>query len=681
MELLGRSSLIQLSLRLLLLFLSVRALPISAQSTGPGSGVILRIDCGGFTNFTNQFSQTWIADSYFTGGSVSSVSEPDNFPQQQERTVRYFPISLGKKHCYVVPVPTGRYFIRMYFVYDNYDHKWTTPSFDVSVEGTVVFSWRSPWDPDIAKRGAYSDLHAFVEDGFATVCLYSWATDAPVIGSLEIVQVDDQSYNAVSTGRDVILVNYGRITAGNSSFGAGLSNDTELGGRAWEMDSAYSSSTYSSSLITTTEPIRNVNTAPNYYPERLFQSARVAATNGSIQYHFIVDSSLDYMLLFHFAEIGMSISGPGQRLFSVSVNDRVIFPGVDIFNLTGGNYAALTLNYTYRNLSDTNLTVTFTGVNAAPLISGMEVLAMLQIEIGTDTGEAGAMQGLKTSLEVPERMGWNGDPCTPSTWDAWEGVSCTLDNEKNSLVISRLDVSSQGLKGFISDQITQLKYLTFLNFSFNDISGTIPNGLGEGTLVNVDLSHNSLTGNIPDSLGSEQLTHVLLNDNLLNGRVPETLYSIGVRGGSINLLNNKGLCGVPPLPACPHFWQDSGLSAGAKAGIVLSSFLGAAVLVLLVCFCLKKRNPDDDYNFGLPHQLAMRHKRYMMYRATLQSNNEDGHMMRVSPEVNSVKEKRFIEMIEGMRDEPPRFISHIRDSKARIHSLSHLYLSHPPGNS
>ncbi|KAL2609499.1 hypothetical protein R1flu_028072 [Riccia fluitans] len=678
MDLRGRSSLVRLSVRLLLLFFSVCALRVSAQTTGPGAGVVIRIDCGGFTNFTNQFNETWIADSYFTGGLVSAVSEPDNFPQQQERTIRYFPISLGKKHCYVVPVPTGRYFIRMYFVYDNYDHKWTTPSFDVSVEGTVVFSWRSPWDPDVAKRGSYSDLHAFVEDGFATVCLYSWATDAPVIGSLEILQVDDESYNADSTGREVILVNYGRITAGNSSFGAGLSNDTELGGRAWEIDDGYSP-TSGKILVTTTEPIRNANTAPNYFPERLFQSSRVVGTNGSIQYRFIVDSSLDYMLLFHFAEIGMDISGPGQRVFSVKVNDVVIFPQVDIFNVTGGNYAALTMNYTYRNLSDTSLTVTFTGVNSSPLICGMEVLAILEIEIGTDTTEAGAMQSLKTSLQVPDRMGWNGDPCTPSSWDAWEGVSCTLDNAKNSLVISRLDLSSQGLKGFISDQITQLKYLTFLNFSNNDIGGSIPNGLGEGTLVSVDLSYNSLTGTIPESLGSAQLTHVLLNHNLLSGRVPETLYSIGVRGGSINLLNNQGLCGVPPLPACPHFWQDSGLSAGAKAGIVFASFLGAAVLVLLVCFCLKKRNPDDDYNFGLPHQLAMRHKRYMMYRATLQSNNEDAHMMRVSPEVNSVKEKRFIEMIEGMRDETPRFISQIRDSKARIHSLSHLYLSHPPG--
>ncbi|OAE31305.1 hypothetical protein AXG93_1962s1620 [Marchantia polymorpha subsp. ruderalis] len=591
-------------------------------------GVVIRIDCGGFTDFTNQFNESWIADAYYTGGSVSSVSDPGNFVQEQERTIRYFPISLGKKHCYVVPVPTGRYFIRMFFVYDNYDHKSTTPSFDVSVEGTVVFSWRSPWADDIAMRGAYSDLHAFVEDGFATVCLYSWATDSPLLGALEILQVDNLSYDAVSTGQEVILVNYGRITAGNSSFGAGLSNDTELGGRAWEIDTSFS--TTPKLLITTTEPIRNTNVAPNYFPERLFQSARVAPTNLSMSYNFTVDSSLDYMLWFHFAEFEPSISGPGQRVFNITVNEDVIFTEVDVFKLAG-NYAALSLNYTYSNLTDTNLVVTFEPVIGEPLICGMEVLAILEVEIGTDSREAAAMQQLKTSLQVPDRMGWNGDPCSPSSWDAWEGVSCTLDNEVNALVIMRLDLSNQGLKGYISDQITQLKYLTFMNFSNNDISGSIPSGLGGGALESVDLSTNSLTGIIPDSLGASQLTRVLLNQNLLTGLVPEALYSIGVRGGFINLSQNQGLCGVPSLPTCPHFWEDSGLSAGAKAGIVLASLVGAAVFLFLVCFCIRKRNSEDDYNFGLPHQLAMRHKRYMLYRATLQSNNEDSHMMRVSP--------------------------------------------------
>ncbi|MCH83019.1 leucine-rich repeat receptor-like serine/threonine-protein kinase, partial [Trifolium medium] len=59
----------------------------------------------------------------------------------------------------------------------------------------------------------------------------------------------------------------------------------------------------------------------------------------------------------------------------------------------------------------------------------------------------------------------------------------------------------------------------------------------------------------------------LLNGNLLEGQVPDELYSIGVHGGAIDLSANKGLCGVPSLPACP----------------------------------MRRRN---DYDFALPHELT-----------------------------------------------------------------------------
>ncbi|EAY72465.1 hypothetical protein OsI_00321 [Oryza sativa Indica Group] len=65
-----------------------------------------------------------------------------------------------------------------------------------------------------------------------------------------------------------------------------------------------------------------------------------------------------------------------------------------------------------------------------------------------------AMKALKDSLKIPARMGWNGDPCAPRTWDAWEGVTC-LRKDKG-LVIIQLDLASQGLKGYITDEISHL---------------------------------------------------------------------------------------------------------------------------------------------------------------------------------------------------------------------------------
>lgn len=49
-----------------------------------------------------------------------------------------------------------------------------------------------------------------------------------------------------------------------------------------------------------------------------------------------------------------------------------------------------------------------------------------------------AMRALKDSLRIPNRMGWNGDPCAPTNWDAWEGVSCQPNKEKTALVIHQM---------------------------------------------------------------------------------------------------------------------------------------------------------------------------------------------------------------------------------------------------
>jgi len=47
-----------------------------------------------------------------------------------------------------------------------------------------------------------------------------------------------------------------------------------------------------------------------------------------------------------------------------------------------------------------------------------------------------AMKALKESLKIPARMGWNGDPCAPREWDAWEGVTCHRGDK--GLVITQL---------------------------------------------------------------------------------------------------------------------------------------------------------------------------------------------------------------------------------------------------
>ncbi|KAK3022827.1 hypothetical protein RJ639_046647 [Escallonia herrerae] len=73
----------------------------------------------------------------------------------------------------------SRYYIRTFIVYDNFNGKSHSLSFDLSVEGNLVFSWCSPWQEDVSRSSAYSDLIEFVSNGEADICFYSIATGLP----------------------------------------------------------------------------------------------------------------------------------------------------------------------------------------------------------------------------------------------------------------------------------------------------------------------------------------------------------------------------------------------------------------------------------------------------------------------------------------------------------------------
>ncbi|XP_057961135.1 receptor-like protein 4 [Malania oleifera] len=617
-----------------LLFLLSLSLPLllssssSSPSITPGAGAgaypfdtAYHIDCGGSTTTIDQFNTTWLYDRNFTGGVTGLVSEPLRFHSLHEKTLRVFPISFGKKNCYIVNLPNGRYLFRTFTVYDNYDAKRHSPSFEVSVEGTVVFSWRSPWNEEVSRDGAYSDLFAFVKDGEADVCFYSIATDPPIIGSLEIVQVDPLSYDSASVGDNYLLVDYGRLSCGSNQWGPGFTKDTDLFGRSWQSDSAFrSTNSKGVKAVSTVKKISGTNQAPNYFPMKLYQTA----VTGELEYELQVDAKLDYLVWLHFAEIDESVNRAGQRVFDVMINEKNV-SRVDIVKQVG-SFAAFSWHYTVKNLSSTMLSVKLVRVVGVPLVSGLENYALVPADPSTVPEQVVAMRALKESLRIPDRMGWNGDPCAPTIWDAWEGVTCHINNE-SALVVSQIDLGSQGLKGYISDQISLLSNLVNLNLSSNSLGGTLPSGLGQKSLKQLDLSNNQLYGPIPDSLTASKLQLVLLNDNLLVGRVPEEIYSVGVHGGVIDLSGNKGLCGVPSLPPCPLLWENGHLSSGGKIAISISCFFILCMLLLVMYICCIRRG-NNDYDFGLPQDLmalAAKRNRFQRQKSLMLLEMESQH--------------------------------------------------------
>ncbi|KAL2904993.1 Receptor-like protein 4 [Bienertia sinuspersici] len=608
---------------------------LSPLSLSTLPNISYHIDCGGSNTITDHFKTTWLSDRYFTGGASSVVSEPLHFSLLQEKTLRFFPpTTSGPKNCYVIPTSSngGRYLFRTFTVYDNYDGKNHPPSFEVSVEGTVVFSYSSPWPESLSSDGSYSDLIAFVADGEADVCFYSIATDPPIIGTLEMIEIDSASYDSAKLGNDSVLVNYGRMTCGQDQWGPGLSNDTDVVGRSWQSDTDFRSKNAKGiKVISTTRRIGNVNQKPNYFPMKLYQNAVTVASSGVLEYELNVDAKLDYLLWFHFAEIDSKVTKAGQRVFEVKVNGENV-NRFDIYKSVGG-FKAYDWHYVVKNLSSTLLTVKLIPVVGEPILCGLENYAIVPNDILTAPDQVLAMKALKDSLRIPGRMGWNGDPCAPTSWNAWEGVTCRTNKNGNALVISQIDLGSQGLKGFISDQLNLLTNLAVLNLSSNSLTGPLPEGLGQQSLVKLDLSNNEFTGPIPESLASSRnLRLVLLNDNKLEGRVPEQIYSVGVHGGAIDLSENKGLCGVPSLPECPFLWNNGRLSSGGKIAIGVSCMVVVIVLVLVTYICIRRKR--NDYDFGLPQELmsmAAKRNRYHRQKSLMVLEMESQHAKGLIP--------------------------------------------------
>lgn len=86
----------------------------------------------------------------------------------------------------------------------------------------------------------------------------------------------------------------------------------------------------------------------------------------------------------------------------------------------------------------------------------------------------------------------------------------------------------------------QLKNLTYLNLSFNNLTGPIPSSLSQiPNLGYIGLDRNKLTGTIPASLVNLKRSqlYLILSHNQLSGEIPASLGEIDF--GKIDLSRNK----------------------------------------------------------------------------------------------------------------------------------------------
>ncbi|XP_039040628.1 receptor-like protein 4 [Hibiscus syriacus] len=262
------------------------------------------------TSFHRLLQHLLVSRRFLLRRLYAVVSEPFISISSTRRPSVTSPL-LWQKNCYNVPLPPGRYYIRTFTVYDNYDGKSHPPSFDASVEGTLVFSWRPPWSESLARDGAYSDLFAFVKDGQLDFCFYSIATDPPIISSLKVLQIDPLSYDSARTGDNYILVNYGRLSR-FITMGSRFHVRPDAFGRSWQSDSDYRAADIKSSrIITTKEKINWYRASAELLPDEIVPIG--GDIDGGLEYELALDAKLDYFVWFHFAEIDSSVKKAGRE--------------------------------------------------------------------------------------------------------------------------------------------------------------------------------------------------------------------------------------------------------------------------------------------------------------------------------------------------------------------------------
>ena len=137
---------------------------------------------------------------------------------------------------------------------------------------------------------------------------------------------------------------------------------------------------------------------------------------------------------------------------------------------------------------------------------------------------------------------WHGVTTDPqgnvvALWLRENNLSGTIPPEIGNLkLMSSLHLSLNELTGDIPSQIWQLTELTILDLQSNKLTGTIPPEIGNLKLLGfLYLAGNELTGEIPPELGGLTALHVLsLGENKLTGEIP-----LGI--GNLKLLNTLDL--------------------------------------------------------------------------------------------------------------------------------------------
>jgi hypothetical protein len=312
----------------------------TASSSSTPVVVPFRLNAGGTTSYTDLAGNVWATDQLFTGGNAYTTTHAITGTQAPQ----VYQSERWGSFQYNIPVANGTYTVNLDFS-ENYATGPGQRLFGASINGVQVLS---NFDIYAAAGGMYTAVTrtftASVTNGVLNVTLIPGSIQNPKVDGIEVLQANSNSIPPVAVPF--------RVSAGATT------TYTDMVGNVWAPDQFFTGG----NGYTTTHAISGTQ-APQVYQSERWGSFRynIPAANGT--YKVSLDFSENYA------------TGPGQRLFNVSINGTQVLSNFDIYATAGGMYRAITETFTATTTTGA-INITFsTGSIQNPKVDGIEVLA------------------------------------------------------------------------------------------------------------------------------------------------------------------------------------------------------------------------------------------------------------------------------------------------------------------
>ncbi|KAJ9541200.1 hypothetical protein OSB04_027706 [Centaurea solstitialis] len=151
----------------------------------------------------------------------------------------------------------------------------------------------------------------------------------------------------------------------------------------------------------------------------------------------------------------------------------------------------------------------------------------------------------------------------------WQGVTCGRRHHR----VTSLNLTNNGLVGYLSPYIGNLSFLRYMNFKNNQLHGIIPPEIGRLSRLQVlFLQLNSFTGEIPVNISScSKLRVIDLYKNMLSGKIPKSFSSMLMLKG-LGLGENKLMGGIPSFIGNLTSLERLSLHSCHLGGVIPDSF-------------------------------------------------------------------------------------------------------------